>query len=208
VSLARLTRGHVVAAVAALALLLVMAMNWYGSTDADFARKAAAAANPTGATAGEVGRELRDEADQIIARDEKNPWHETAAIDRLLLVLLLLTVALPLVAAALRADGRRFEPPFTPAAFAAVSAVLAALLLAYRLVQEPGPDSHTTIKPGALIGLGLLAVVGLGSAYAFQREADWTQMRRVARAQAGARDAADVGADAAGDSGNEQSPDG
>ena len=35
----RLARGHIVAAVAALALLLVMAMTWYGSHEADLARQ-------------------------------------------------------------------------------------------------------------------------------------------------------------------------
>jgi hypothetical protein len=188
-NLERLTRGHVVAAVAALALLLVMAMDWYGSTEANFARHAAATANPNGAEGGEVGRQIQEDAATIIARDEKNAWQEDAGIDRVLLVLLLLTVAAPLVAATLRAQGRRFEPPWTPAAFAAVSAVLAALLLAYRLVNEPGSDSKTTVKVGAPLGLALLAVVGIASAYAFQTEADWAAVRRVARAGSAPRDA-------------------
>ena len=116
--LERLTRGHVVAAVAALVLLLVMAMDWYGSTQADQARQISAAANPNGAESGEVGRNIRADAATIIARDEKNAWQETATIDRVLLVLLLVTVALP--------------------------------------------------------------PVGLGSAAAFQKEADYAEMRRAA----------------------------
>ena len=35
--LERLTRGHAVAAVAALVLLVIMAMTWYGTTRADLA---------------------------------------------------------------------------------------------------------------------------------------------------------------------------
>jgi len=178
VRLERLTRGHVVAAVAALVLLLVMAMDWYGSTQADRARSAAANANPTGAEGGEVGRAIQEDAQTIIARDEKNAWQEDAGIDRLLLVLLLATVALPLIAAALRADGRRFEPPWTPSAFAAVAASLCALLVAYRIVQEPGPNSLTTVKVGPPLALLLLATIGIASASAFQKEADWADMRR------------------------------
>jgi drug/metabolite transporter (DMT)-like permease len=174
----RLTRGHVVAAVAALALLLVMAMDWYGSTTADRAREVAGQANPRGAAAGEVGREIQEDADTIIARDEKNAWQEEATIDRILLALLLATVGLPLAAAAFRARGRRFEPPWTPSAFAAMAAIASALLVAYRIVQEPGPNELTTVKLGAPLALLLLAAVGLGASAAFQKEADWAAIRR------------------------------
>ena len=179
--LERLTRGHVLAAVAALALLLTMAMVWYGSKEADLAHQAESNALTTGGEGGEVGRAIQSDARTIIARDEKNAWQESARIDRVLLVALLLTVALPLVAATLRADGRRFEPPWTPAFFAALSAAATALLVAYRIVQEPGPDSKTTIKLGPPLALGLLALIGIGSAYAFQKEADWAELRRAAR---------------------------
>jgi drug/metabolite transporter (DMT)-like permease len=185
VRLERLTRGHVVAAVAALVLLLVMAMDWYGSTEADRARDVASKVDPTGAEAGEVGREVQDDAQTIIARDEKNAWQEDAGIDRLLLVLLLGTVALPLIAAAFRAAGRRFEPPWTPAAFAAALAALCALLVAYRIVQEPGPNAFTTVKIGPVLALLLLGVIAVASASAFQNEADWAQMRRAARSEPG-----------------------
>ena len=180
--LERLTRGHVLAAVAALLLLLVMAMDWYGSHQADQARQIKASANPSGAEAGEVGRAVQQDAQAIIARDEKNAWQTSATIDRVLLAFLLLTVLLPLAAAALRADGRRFEPPFTPSAASAVTAVIAALLVAYRIIQKPGADSATTLKIGPALALIALAVVGLGSAAAFQKEADWAAMRQAARA--------------------------
>jgi hypothetical protein len=181
VRLERLTRGHVVAAVAALALLLVMAMDWYGSHAADQARQVSSGLNTGGATAGEVARSVKRDAGVIINRDEKNAWQTQAGIDRVLLALLLLTVATPLVAAALRADGRRFEPPWTPSAFTAISAVLAALLLAYRMVQKPGPDSATTTKPWAVLALVLLGVIGVAAAAAFQREADWAALREAAK---------------------------
>lgn len=176
----RLTRGHVVAAVAALALLLVMAMDWYGSTAADEARDVAKSAQTRGAQAGEAGRALQEDADRVIARDEKNAWQEQRTFDRVLLGLLLACVFLPLFAAGHRAAGRRADPPFTPSAIAAIVAAFTALLVAYRIVNEPGNDVLTTVKLGAPLGLLCLAAIGMGSAWAFQGEADWAAMRRAA----------------------------
>jgi hypothetical protein len=178
VRLERLTRGHVVAAVAALALLLVMAMDWYGSVEADQARQIGAGANTSGAEAGEVGRAVKADTDRIISRDEKNAWQTNAAIDRVLLALLLVTVFLPLLAAGLRAEGRRFEPPWTPSAFASLTAAAAALLVAYRMVQEPGANASTTVKIGPLLALAALTAIGIGAVSAFQKEADFAAMRR------------------------------
>jgi hypothetical protein len=180
VRLERLTRGHVLAAVAALALLLVMAMDWYGSRQADQARQVATSLGRSGAESGEAGRAAKRDADSIIARDEKNAWQTKGLIDRALLGLLLLTVFLPLLAAGLRAEGRRFEPPWTPSALAAISAALAALLVAYRIVQEPGANATTTVKIGPVLALFMLTGVALGAVSAFQKEADYAAMRRAA----------------------------
>ena len=178
--LERLARGHVVAAVAGLVLLLVMAMDWYGSHEADLARQVTQGVNVSGPGSGEAGRAVKGDANAIIARDEKNAWQEPRTIDRILLALLLLSVFLPLGAAAHRAAGRRATPPLTPSAAAALSAALAALLLAYRIVNEPGNDAQTTVKIGAPLGLIALVVIGLGAASAFQGEANFAQMRRSA----------------------------
>ncbi len=176
----RLARGHVVAAVAALVLLLVMAMDWYGSHEADAAHQVGSSVNTSGAQAGEAGRELKQDAETVIARDEKNAWQESGTLDRVLLAMLLLSVLLPLGAAVQRAAGRRSQPPFTPSALAATTAAITALLVAYRILNQPGDDARTTVKIGAPLGLLALAVIGLGAAQAFQGEADWIQMRRAA----------------------------
>jgi hypothetical protein len=177
VRLERLAAGHVVAAVAALVLLLVMAMSWYGSREADLARQLTNGVNSLGGEAGQEQQNAKADANRIIARDEKNPWQERATIDRVLLVLLLLSVFLPLVAATYRAAGRRPRPPWTPSAFAALAAVAAALLLAYRIVNQPGNNAVTTVKIGAPLALLMLAIIGLGSAWAFRGEAEWAELR-------------------------------
>jgi hypothetical protein len=182
----RLARGHVVAAVAALVLLLVMAMDWYGSHAADEAHQVANNVQTRGADAGEAGRAMQQDAERVIARDEKNAWQEGATLDRVILALLLLSVFVPLYAAAHRAAGKRSEPPWTPSAFAAIVAAAAALLVAYRIINQPGNDLTTTVKIGAPLGLIALAAVGLGSAWAFQGEAEWAEMRRTASESDGA----------------------
>ena len=178
--LERLTRGHVLAAVAALALLLTMAMDWYGSREGDAAQQVLDNSNPRGAQAGEVGRELQADAKAIVAREEKNAWQADALVDRILLGLLLLSVFLPLAAAAVRSEGRRFEPPWTLSSLSAIAATVAALLIAYRIIQEPGLDAETNIKLGVPLALVALAGVAFGSADAFQKEVDWSTMRQTA----------------------------
>ena len=182
--LERLTTGHVVAAVAALVLLLVMAMDWYGSRAADLAHEINSSAITRGSQGGEAAA-VREDADRVIARDEKNAWQEGGFLDRLLLVFLLLSVFLPLFAAAHRAAGRRARPPWTPSTFAAIAAAIAALLVAVRIINEPGNDALTTVKIGAPIGLLMLAIIGIGAASAFRGESDWAELRR----QAGAPEA-------------------
>src|SRR3954454_10366296 len=172
-----------------------MAMDWYGSQAADLAHQVGDSVE-RGAQAGEPGRAVKEDADRIIARDEKNAWQEKETLDRVLLALLLLSVATPLFAAAHRAAGRRARPPWTPSAFAAIIAAVTALLVAYRIINEPGTDATTTIKIGAPIGLLALVAIGLGAASAFQREVEWAEMRRSA---AGSGATADSDASAAPD---------
>src|SRR3954447_5042831 len=154
-----------------------MAMDWYGSHEADLAHQLSSGTNIGGAEAGEAARQVKADADRIIARDEKNAWQEHATTDRVLLVLLLLAVVLPLLAAAYRAAGRRPKPPWTPSMFAAMAAVAAALLLGFRIVNQPGNDAVTTVKIGAPLGLLMLAIIGLGSASAFRGEVEWAELR-------------------------------
>src|SRR4051812_590971 len=161
-----------------------MAMDWYGSHAADLAHQAVQGINTAGAEAGETERAVKEDADRIIARDEKNAWQEPATLDRVILAMLLLSVFLPLFAAAHRAAGRRATPPWTPSALTAVVAALTGLLVAYRIVNEPGNDVTTTVKIGAPLGLIALFAIGLGAAWAFQGEVNWAETRRTATAPA------------------------
>jgi hypothetical protein len=172
VTFARLTRGDWVAAVAALALLLVMAMDWYSTEAGVFAREQEQAIKPKGATAGEVSRAV-DESARIAAEEaEENAWQADPFPDRVILFALLATVALAIAAAFLRAAGMRFEPPWTPSALATCVGLFAALLLAARIAQKPSADIGSVIKLGAPLGLICLGTVVIGARTAWNAERD------------------------------------
>jgi hypothetical protein len=172
VTFARLTRGDWVAAVAALALLLVMAMDWYSTEAGVFAREQEQAIKPRGATAGEVSRAV-DESARIAAEEaEDNAWQADPFPDRVILFALLATVALAIAAAFLRAARVRFEPPWTPSALATCVGLGAALLLAARIAQKPSADIGAVIKLGAPLGLVCLGTIVLGARAAWNKERD------------------------------------
>ena len=87
---------------------------------------------------------------------------------------LLGTIVLAVAGAWLRAAGRRFEPPATPATATAVLAAVTGLLVAYRIIQEPGLDATTTVQAGAPLALVVLAVITLASRESMRREAAGT----------------------------------
>ena len=167
----RLLRADVIAALAAFALLFVMAMDWYSTAAGDEARRIESLADPgSGALSGEPERRVQEDASIAAEEEEKNAWQATGAIDRVLLVFLLATAVLALAAAYLRAAGKRFSPPATPSALAALAAVVAGLLVAYRIIQEPGFDDATVVKAGAPLALVVLGLIALAARVAVRAE--------------------------------------
>jgi hypothetical protein len=57
-----------------------------------------------------------------------------------------------------------------PIALAGIAASVTALLVTYRIFQEPGFDASTTIKAGAPLALVVLGVIALASALALRSE--------------------------------------
>jgi hypothetical protein len=167
--LTRLSRSQLVAAAAALLLLLVMALDWYSTPTGQEARRVEDVADPEGLEpeAAEAQRELREDARVVAEGEESNAWQPLEAVDVLILVLLLATVALALLAAFLSATDRKATNAWIPTA---LTATAAALLIAYRMLQEPGLDAGTEISIGAPLGLLLCAGVALASAVAMRSE--------------------------------------
>jgi hypothetical protein len=174
----RLRGADWVAFIAALLLLLVTAMDWYSSVPGENARDAIERIDDLPPAADDRA-EVREDAVTRAEEEEQNAWQAGAAVDRLILAGLLATVGLGMAAAFLRAAGRRFEPPWTPSGLTAMAATLTAVLVAYRIVQEPGLDAATTVKLGAPLAAALLGAIAFASGRALQAEEAGEAFREV-----------------------------
>jgi drug/metabolite transporter (DMT)-like permease len=171
---ARLRAADWVAFLAALALLFVTAADWYSTKGGEQAREF-----EQGAPARGEGAELADDAAGAAEEEERNAWQADAAIDRAILVGLLGTAALAIFAAFTRAAGRRYESGLSPTAWAGLAAALTALLVLYRVIQEPGLDEVNTIQYGAPLGLGVLGVIAFACAMSVRAEDEGKEFREV-----------------------------
>lgn len=170
----RLSRWDLVAFVAALALLFTMSTIWWTSAQAQECRRGERLQTPPSTLRGpqsdQFQRDIRQSARDCAAKAERNAWQADGAIDRLLLAFLLVTVAAAVVAAFARAADRRIEPPRTPSAIASVAGLTAALLLLYRILQPPGPNSGAVVEAEAYVAFILVALVAFASRIAALRE--------------------------------------
>jgi hypothetical protein len=177
---ARLRGADWVAMVAAIALLFTMAADWYSTAQGEEARRLERLSEQfSRGPGGEVEREFNKRAAEEAELEERNAWQQEGGIDRLILVVLLVTVGLALAAGFLRAADRRFEPPATPSAAAAVAAAVGGALVAYRMVQEPGLDVATKIKAGAPLALVALGVLALAAVAALRNEEEGRAAREL-----------------------------
>jgi hypothetical protein len=184
VTFARLRTADWVAMVAALALLLVMAADWYSTARGEAAREVEE--NTEGTFGGQAGQDISDvneEARATAEGEERNAWQADGAVDRLILVVLLATVGLALAAGCLRAAGARFEPPLTPSALAAIGAGVAALLVIYRILQEPGLDAASTVEAGAPLAVVALGVIAFACSRALKNEEEGAPFRELTAAK-------------------------
>jgi hypothetical protein len=175
---ARVPAADLAAMACALLLLFVMGLDWYSTTAGDEARRIERFTEPQGALGGEVSRDVEERARESAEDAERNALQVSGAIDRIILVGLLGTVILALAAGFLRAAGKRFEPPLTPSALAAVCACVTALLVAYRMIEQPGLDAGTTVKagaPAALVVLGLTALICTAALRAEEAGTAWRE---------------------------------
>jgi hypothetical protein len=154
----RLGRGDLLAMLAALALLLVMATDWYSTKQGEVARDAQSKVLPQINNSDDP--KVSTQEAQFAETQEKTAWQADALIDRLILIALVASIALALVAAWARAADKRIGPP-SPSALASVVGLVACALIAYRILQPPGLNAAAVVKAGAPLGLlcaGLLTV--------------------------------------------------
>jgi hypothetical protein len=156
--------------VAALALLFTTAPVWYSTTEGDQARQVEQEAQPDeGQPTGQNEAEVQREADALADNAEKNAWEANGTIDRVILICLIATSVLGVLAGFWRASGRTARGP-GPYGLCGLVAFTTALLVLYRILQEPGLDELTTVKIGAPIALAVLGVYAFAAATSLREE--------------------------------------
>jgi hypothetical protein len=166
---ARLRLADWVVFVAALALLFTTAPDWYSTTRGEEARQI----QENAAGGGQPEREVEQDAGVLAESQERNAWQEDGLIDRIILIALLATSALGVLAAFWRASGRG-SGGIEVFGLAGLAASITALLVLYRIIQEPGFDELTTVKVGAPLALGVLGVMAFACATAVREPAPAT----------------------------------
>ena len=144
--LGRLRLGEAVAAAAGIALLVVMFLPWYAPNA------------QLGLAAASAGHRLDHSF---------SAWEAFGILD-----LLLLATALAAIGAAVLAGTQRAVAlPVAAGVVVTALGVFVAVLVLYRLVNEPlGPDSLTDIRFGAYVGLALCAMIALGGFASMQEQ--------------------------------------
>jgi len=174
VTFLRLSRWDFIAFLAALALLFTMSSIWWTTAQAQECRRGERLQTPPAVLRGpqsdQFGRDVRRSARNCAAKTERNAWQADGVVDRLLLAFLLVTVGAAVVAAFVRATGRRVDPPWTPSGVASVAGLTAALLLLYRILQPPGPNAGAVVEAEAYLAFILVSVVAFAARIAALRE--------------------------------------
>jgi hypothetical protein len=166
----RLRLSDWVVFVAALALLFTSSATWYSTKAGDEARRVQQEAAPdAGQPSGQAEAEVQREAGALADNAEKTAWEANATIDRVILIALLVTSALGVLAGFWRASGRPARG-LGPYALCGLVASVTALLVLYRIIQEPGLDALTVIKIGAPLTLAVLGVYAFAAATSLRYE--------------------------------------
>jgi hypothetical protein len=174
VTFARLRPADWVVFVAALALLFTTAPDWYSTQAGEAARTIQENARPDAdEPSGQVQAEVEEDAGALAENEERNAWQQDGTLDRILLICLLATTALGVGAAFARAAGRGN----TLFGVAGVAACVTALLVLYRILQEPGFDEVTVVKIGAPLALGVLGVMAFACATALRESPTYNRER-------------------------------
>jgi hypothetical protein len=162
----RLRLGHVIAFLAALALLFIMAGTWYTTEAGVRAREIEHRAGQGLPGWGMIDPGAVDDARQEAKRDERNAWKTSSVLDVLVLVGLLATVALAVAAAALQAAGRTYDPARSPSVVAGGAAIVAFVLVVLQAIARLDLDSSVVIQIGLPLGIVALGAIALGSGMA------------------------------------------
>ena len=163
-SFARLGRWDWIAFVAALALMFATSVDWYTTKQGEELRRI----ERTDTSGQQIEPNTSQRAAEAAEKEERNAWQANGFVDRLILIALLATFAAATGAAFLRAMGRRVDP--SPSAIASLTGLVAAVLILYRMIQEPGFDDVTVVKVGVPLSLVAVGVVAFAARQATLEE--------------------------------------
>jgi hypothetical protein len=141
----KLRTGEKVAAASGVALFILMFFSWYG------------------VDVGPISGALLDRAG---VDTTATAWQAFDFVDLFLLVTLLAAIGL----AALTASGRSVALPVGASVITAVLGGLATLFVAYRILNQPGPNDVISVKIGAWLGLLASAGIAIGGYLAMREE--------------------------------------
>jgi carbon starvation protein CstA len=134
----RLRDGELIAGAGGLALLAAMFLHWYEVPRVP-------------ALEGAVGY-------APLAISVGTAWQAFGVLD----VVLALLALVPLALVFLQATRRSPALPVAFSVFTALAGMLAALLILYRIVNQPGPNDAVDVQAGAWLGLLAALVVAVG----------------------------------------------
>jgi hypothetical protein len=166
----RLGRGDLLAMIAALALLLVMATDWYTTKLGEQARHDQDLVLPQVNNQTVPSESAKEGA--FADSQEKNAWQADALIDRLILLALVAAIVLAIVAAWARAADRPLRiGRWSPSTLASIAGLAACLMIVYRILQPPGVNAGAVVKIGAPLGLLCVGLLTVGARVAARGEA-------------------------------------
>ena len=143
--LSRLRQGEAIAAVGAVALLIVMFLDWYGA----------------GGSATFQGQDIEISLGF-------NAWQAFSVTDLILALTALSGIGLAVITASHRS-------PALPVAASVITAslgALATLLVFYRILNQPGPNEFVEVKVGAFLGFVSVLAVAAGGCLSL-RDEEW-----------------------------------
>jgi hypothetical protein len=132
----KLRTGELIAGISGVLLLIIMFLPWYG-----------------------IGGAIGEFASAAGVDTNANAWQAFDFID----LLLFLTAIAAIGFAALGASGRSVALPVAASVVVTVLGIVVALLVLYRIVNQPGPNDVVDLKFGAFLGfLITLGIAGGG----------------------------------------------
>jgi hypothetical protein len=161
----RMSWRDLVVVFSALALLLTMSFSWFGTEISQQARDMQQqAVSPGGAVAAQFDADIRERAQAVIDREDKNVWQADTALDRFDLAVLSLCVVGGIGSAFVRTMSDNAGLRAGVSIACASVAILGSILIVYQIVARSSLFPGATLRPATYLGLVFCGILTLGAA--------------------------------------------